>query len=60
VDGRTLVENRQAQTVDEAALLRDIQRSGELVWENLPKRHWRGATTDEHVPMSFPVREPER
>ena len=57
VDGRTLLENREPQTVDEAALLREVQRSGEMIWERLPERHWRGATTDEVIPMSYPVRE---
>jgi cytosine/adenosine deaminase-related metal-dependent hydrolase len=57
VDGRILLEERKPQTVDEAALLRDVQRSGEMVWEDLPKRHWRGVTSDEAVPMSYPVRE---
>lgn len=59
VDGRTLLQDRVPQTVDEGALLRDIQRSGEMVWEDLAARHWRGATTDEVAPMSYPVRGPD-
>lgn len=58
VDGCTLLEDRVPQTVDEASLLRDIQRSGEMGWEDVPKRHWRGATADEVTPMSYPVRQP--
>ena len=57
-DGRTLIDDRQPQVVDEAALLRDLQRAGEMLWDSLPQRHWRGATADEMVPMSYPVRAP--
>jgi cytosine/adenosine deaminase-related metal-dependent hydrolase len=58
VDGQTLLDNRVPQTVDEAALLRSVQASGEMTWEDLAKRHWAGATTDDLVPMSYSVREP--
>jgi len=57
VDGRTLLENRRSLVVDEEALLQDVQRSGEMTWEDMPKRHWRGATTEEVAPMSYRVRE---
>jgi 5-methylthioadenosine/S-adenosylhomocysteine deaminase len=60
VDGRTLLADRQPQVVDEAALLRDLQRAGEHLWDTLPQRHWRGATADEMVPLSYPVRPPDR
>jgi hypothetical protein len=28
-----------------------------MIWERLPERHWRRATTDEVIPPSYPVRE---
>jgi 5-methylthioadenosine/S-adenosylhomocysteine deaminase len=59
-DGQTLLDNRVPQTVDEAALLAAIQESGEAIWASVPQWHWRGATVDEMVPMSYPVRAPER
>jgi 5-methylthioadenosine/S-adenosylhomocysteine deaminase len=55
-DGRTLLDNRQPQTVDEAALLAQIQESGEEVWAGVPKWHWRGASVEDMIPMSYPVR----
>jgi 5-methylthioadenosine/S-adenosylhomocysteine deaminase len=55
-DGRTLLEDKQPQTVDEAALQRQIQEAGEEVWASVPKWHWRGADVAEMVPFSYPVR----
>ncbi len=55
-DGRTLLDHRVPQTVDEPALLRAIQESGEAVWAGVPQWHWRGASVDEMVPLSYPVR----
>lgn len=57
IDGNTVVDNRVPQTVDEVALLAAIQESGEQIWAGLPGWHWRGASVDEMVPMSYPVRE---
>lgn len=56
VDGRMLVADRQALAVDEAALLRAIQASGERAWAAAPGWHWSSATVDEIAPLSYPVR----
>jgi 5-methylthioadenosine/S-adenosylhomocysteine deaminase len=56
VDGKTLLEGGRAQTVDEGALLKAVQASGEAVWASVPNWHWKGADVDEFVPMSYPVR----
>ena len=56
VDGRTLLEDRRPLVVDEAALLREIQASGEQMWSEVPSWHWRGASADEMVPFSYPLR----
>jgi 5-methylthioadenosine/S-adenosylhomocysteine deaminase len=53
VDGRTLVQGRQALVVDEAKLLEEVRASGERTWAELPSWHWRGATVDEVAPMSY-------
>jgi 5-methylthioadenosine/S-adenosylhomocysteine deaminase len=59
-DGQPLLENGQPQTVDEAALQSQIQEAGETVWASVPTWHWRGASVDEMVPMSYPVRGADR
>jgi 5-methylthioadenosine/S-adenosylhomocysteine deaminase len=56
VDGQVLLENGQPRVVDEPALLRAVQEAGEEFWASVPSWHWRGATIDEVVPMSYPVR----
>ncbi|HLI27611.1 MAG TPA: chlorohydrolase family protein [Chloroflexota bacterium] len=58
IDGQAVLENRVPRVVDEAALLAQIQESGERIWASVPQWHWRGARADEVVPMSYPVREP--
>jgi cytosine/adenosine deaminase-related metal-dependent hydrolase len=58
VDGRTLLEDRRSLVVDEAALLREIQASGEQMWAEVPSWHWRGASADDMVPFSYPLRAP--
>jgi 5-methylthioadenosine/S-adenosylhomocysteine deaminase len=55
VDGRALVEGRRALAVDEPALLRSVQESGERAWAATPDWHWNRATVDEIAPMSYPV-----
>jgi 5-methylthioadenosine/S-adenosylhomocysteine deaminase len=57
VDGRSLVEGRRALTVDEPALLRAVQESGERTWAATPDWHWKHATVDDVSPMSYPVSE---
>lgn len=56
VDGKTLIEGRRALAIDEAALVRSIQESGERLWANSASWHWSGASVDEVAPMSYPVR----
>jgi 5-methylthioadenosine/S-adenosylhomocysteine deaminase len=55
VDGRPLIEGRQALAIDEARLLREVQDSGERAWAGLSDWHWRHATVDELAPMSYPL-----
>jgi cytosine/adenosine deaminase-related metal-dependent hydrolase len=55
VDGRPLLEGKQALAVDEAKLLADVQESGERAWDAVPAWHWNHATVDEISPMSYPV-----
>ena len=57
VDGRPLIEARQALTVDEGRLLAQVQESGERTWDGLRQWHWRGASVDDMAPMSYPVAE---
>jgi cytosine/adenosine deaminase-related metal-dependent hydrolase len=59
IDGRTLVENGRSVTVDEAALLREIQAAGERSWAAAPGWHWSGASVDEIAPMSYTIRAPQ-
>jgi cytosine/adenosine deaminase-related metal-dependent hydrolase len=56
IDGQTLVENGRPVTIDEAALLREIQAAGERSWAAAPGWHWSGASVDEIAPMSYTVR----
>jgi len=56
VDGQTLVENKKAVRFDEAALLREVQTEGEQMWSRVADWHWTGASIDEIVPPSYPVR----
>jgi cytosine/adenosine deaminase-related metal-dependent hydrolase len=55
VDGRTLIEGRRALVVDEPALLKAVQQSGERAWAESPRVHWNQATVEERAPMSYPV-----
>jgi cytosine/adenosine deaminase-related metal-dependent hydrolase len=55
VDGRPLLEGKQALAIDEAKLLADVQESGERAWDAVPAWHWNHATVDEISPMSYPV-----
>jgi cytosine/adenosine deaminase-related metal-dependent hydrolase len=55
VNGRTLIEDRKAMTVDEERLLRQVQEAGEQTWAATPEWHWNAATTDDIAPMSYPV-----
>lgn len=59
VNGRTLLEGGRSLVVDEDALLREVQAAGEQVWENVPRWHWSGATADDIMPMTYPVRAAE-
>jgi cytosine/adenosine deaminase-related metal-dependent hydrolase len=56
IDGHTLVDHGASVTVDEAALLREIQAAGERSWAAAPDWHWRGASVDEIAPMSYTIR----
>jgi 5-methylthioadenosine/S-adenosylhomocysteine deaminase len=56
VDGKTLLEGGKPLTVDESALLEAVQESGKAVWASVPNWHWKGASVDEFVPMSYTVR----
>jgi 5-methylthioadenosine/S-adenosylhomocysteine deaminase len=55
VDGRALLEARRAVSLDEAALLKSVQESGERAWAATPDWRWNRATVDEIAPMSYPV-----
>jgi 5-methylthioadenosine/S-adenosylhomocysteine deaminase len=55
VDGRTLVEGRHALVVDEQALLKAVQESGEMAWAAAPEWHWNKATVSDLAPMSYPM-----
>ncbi len=55
VDGRTLIDRRRALAVDEAALLADVQQSGQHTWDSVSSWNWRHATVDELSPMSYPI-----
>lgn len=57
IDGQTVVENGRSVTVDEAALLREIQAAGERSWAAAPGWHWSGASVDEIAPMSYTIRD---
>jgi 5-methylthioadenosine/S-adenosylhomocysteine deaminase len=55
VDGRPLLEGKQALTVDEPKLLADVQESGERAWEAVPSWHWNQASVDDISPLSYPL-----
>ncbi len=55
VDGRTLIEGRKAVAIDEAALLANVQESGERTWAGVAEWRWNGATVDEIAPITYPL-----
>jgi len=57
IDGRTLISGRQALAIDEPALLRKVQESGERAWAGVGEWRWNRASVDEISPMSYPVAE---
>jgi cytosine/adenosine deaminase-related metal-dependent hydrolase len=57
VDGRTLISGRQALALDEPALMRKVQESGERAWAGVGEWRWNHASVDEISPMSYPVAE---
>jgi len=57
VDGEILLEKKKAVRFDEAALLSEVQKEGERMWESVPEWHWTGKTVDEISPFSYPVKD---
>jgi 5-methylthioadenosine/S-adenosylhomocysteine deaminase len=57
VDGRTLIAARRAVTVNEAALMQEVQQSGERAWAGVSDWRWNRASVDDISPMSYPVAE---
>lgn len=55
IDGRTLIANRKAVALDEAALLQKVQESGERAWAGVAEWRWNHASVDEIAPMSYPI-----
>jgi cytosine/adenosine deaminase-related metal-dependent hydrolase len=54
VDGRVLVADKCLLNVDEAALLRDVRRSSERMWEHYRIYHPSGQSLAERFPASLP------
>jgi cytosine/adenosine deaminase-related metal-dependent hydrolase len=56
VDGEVLLENGRTTRVDEAALLSQVQESGEAYWDSLPQWRAKGQTIDDVAPMSYEIK----
>lgn len=54
VDGRVLVDEKRLLNVDEAALLSDVRRSSERMWEHYRTYHPSGQSLSERFPASLP------
>ena len=55
VDGRTLIQGGRALALDEPALLRAVQESGERTWASVSEWNWQQATVDDLSPMTYPI-----
>jgi cytosine/adenosine deaminase-related metal-dependent hydrolase len=55
VDGQTLMRDGRLLTVDEPAVVADLQAAGERLWPRLAGVDYRQRTVDEMAPLSFPV-----
>ena len=55
VDGRVVVRDGQLQTVDQDALLAEVQAEGEALWADVPNWMWGGRTVDQIVPPAYPM-----
>ncbi|HLH23648.1 MAG TPA: amidohydrolase family protein [Chloroflexota bacterium] len=55
VDGKLVVQNGKLTTVDEDALLTEVQAEGEALWADVPNWMWGGRSVDEIVPPAYPI-----
>lgn len=55
VNGAMVVEDGRLLTLDEDALVKQVQKTTEAVWDRIPDNHYLGQNSDEVSPPSFKV-----
>ncbi len=55
VNGEIIVENGKLITIDENALVKEVQKTSERVWNRIPNHHYQGKNSDEVSPQSFKI-----
>jgi cytosine/adenosine deaminase-related metal-dependent hydrolase len=59
VNGEIIVENGNLITIDEDALVKQVQETTKSVWNRIPNHHYLGQNSDEVSPQSFKKWDPE-
>jgi cytosine/adenosine deaminase-related metal-dependent hydrolase len=55
VDGKIVARDGKLLTVDQDALLAEVQAEGEALWADVPNWMWGGRTIDQIVPPAYPL-----
>ena len=54
IDGRIIVNQGRVKGMDETEIAKELQKIGENLWADVPRRDAEGRTVDEISPLSFP------
>jgi len=55
IDGRIVVDQEQVAGMDETKIANELQKIGENLWADIPRRDDEGRTVNEISPLSFPA-----